>query len=56
MVSLSGAQWLVIRFLRGYFLDHGKAPLNRELKAGTGFSLLELDCPRLRPGAFPGKG
>jgi TusE/DsrC/DsvC family sulfur relay protein len=48
MENLSESQWLVIRFLRNYFLSHGKAPLNRELKAGTGFSLMELE------GLFPG--
>jgi TusE/DsrC/DsvC family sulfur relay protein len=43
MEKLSEAQWLVIRFLRNYFLSQGKAPLNRELKAGTGLSLMELE-------------
>lgn len=40
--------WKVIRFLREYFLYNGRAPLNNQLKKGTGLSLLELE------GLFPG--
>jgi tRNA 2-thiouridine synthesizing protein E len=46
--ELSEAQWRVIRFLRQYFSYHGRAPLNRDLKAGLGLSLMELEC------LFPG--
>lgn len=45
---LSDRQWQVIRFLRDYFSYHGRAPLNRDLKAGLGMSLIELE------GLFPG--
>jgi TusE/DsrC/DsvC family sulfur relay protein len=45
---LSDTQWRVIRFLRDYFFYHGRAPLNRDLKAGLGISLMELEC------LFPG--
>jgi dissimilatory sulfite reductase related protein len=45
--QLGDAQWRVIRFLRDYFFYHGRAPLNRDLKAGLGMSLLELE------GLFP---
>ncbi len=46
--QLSEAQWRVVRFLREYFLYHGRAPLNRNLKEGLGMSLMELE------GLFPG--
>lgn len=39
---LSDLQWRVIRFMRQYFGYHGRAPLNRDLKAGLGMSLAEL--------------
>ena len=41
--DLTEAQWLVIRFLREFFASHARAPLNQQLKAGTGQSLLELN-------------
>ena len=40
---LSEVQWRVIRFLRDYFSYHGRAPLNRDLKAGLNMSLMELE-------------
>jgi tRNA 2-thiouridine synthesizing protein E len=43
MDGLSAVQWRVIRFLRGYYAHNGRAPMNRELKAGTELSLLELE-------------
>jgi dissimilatory sulfite reductase related protein len=46
--KLSDSQWRVIHFLREYFLYNGRAPLNRDLKAGLGMSLMELE------GLFPG--
>jgi tRNA 2-thiouridine synthesizing protein E len=46
--KLSDPQWRVIRFLREYFSYHGRAPLNRDLKAGLGISLMELES------LFPG--
>jgi dissimilatory sulfite reductase related protein len=33
----------VIRFLREYYAYNGRAPLNNQLRKGTGMSLLELD-------------
>ena len=32
-----------VRFLREYYAGNGRAPLNRQLRTGTGMSLLELD-------------
>jgi tRNA 2-thiouridine synthesizing protein E len=46
--TLSENHWRVIRFLRNYYLNQGKAPLARELKAGLGLSLMELES------MFPG--
>jgi len=46
--ELTEAQWAVIRFLRAFYLDQGKAPLNHKLKAGTGLSMMELET------MFPG--
>lgn len=40
---LDAVQWRVLRFLREYYLYHGRAPMNRELKAGTELSLMELE-------------
>jgi dissimilatory sulfite reductase related protein len=48
MEPLSNDQWRVIRFLRDYFSYHGRAPLNRDLKAGLGMTLMEIEC------LFPG--
>lgn len=48
LASLEEKHWRVIRFLREYFLYNGRAPLNNQLKKGTGLSLLELE------GLFPG--
>jgi TusE/DsrC/DsvC family sulfur relay protein len=45
---LSEVQWRVIRFLREYFFYNGRAPLNRDLKAGLAMTLMELEC------VFPG--
>jgi tRNA 2-thiouridine synthesizing protein E len=34
----------VVRFLRDFYAYNGRAPLNNELRKGTGTSLRELDC------------
>jgi len=41
--SLDDVQWRVLRFLREYYQRNGRAPMNRELKAGTELSLVELE-------------
>jgi dissimilatory sulfite reductase related protein len=48
MAGLGEAHWKVINFLRDYYLSRGKAPLNQQLRQGTGLSLLEIE------GLFPG--
>lgn len=45
---LNEDHWLVIRFLRGFYYDNGRAPLNRQLMKGTSMSLLKIE------GLFPG--
>ncbi len=42
--TLSELQWRLIKFFREYFFYHGRAPLNRDLKAGLGMSVMELEC------------
>jgi tRNA 2-thiouridine synthesizing protein E len=46
--KLSDVQWRVVRFIREYYSYNGRAPLNRDLKAGLAMSILELE------GIFPG--
>ena len=48
LVELTETHWKVMRFFREYYLYHGRAPLNRHLKEGTGLSLQTLEA------LFPG--
>jgi TusE/DsrC/DsvC family sulfur relay protein len=48
--ELGDEHWRVIRFFREYYEYNGRAPLNRDIKKGTGMSLLELQ--RLFPGGL----
>lgn len=48
IAELTDMHWKVIRFLREYFLYYGRAPLHRDIKAGLGMTLLELES------LFPG--
>ncbi len=43
MATFSEKHWQVLHFLRDYYASNGKAPLNAELKKGTGMSLMELE-------------
>lgn len=45
--ELEESHWRVIRFFREFYEYNGRAPLNRQIKKGSGFSLLELQ------GLFP---
>ena len=45
---ITDLQWQVIRFLREYYRENGRAPLNRQIKSGTGLSLMEIES------LFPG--
>ena len=48
MTGLNEIQWRIIRFLREYYFQNGRSPLNRQIKQGTGISLLEMEA------LFPG--
>ncbi len=50
LAELSDKHWRVIRFLRQFYSGHGRAPLNSQLKKGTGISLLELE--KMFPGGI----
>lgn len=41
--ALDDVQWRVLRFLRDYYARNGRAPMNRELRAATELSLVELE-------------
>jgi len=41
--SLDELQWQVIRFMREFYFYHGRAPMNRDLKEGTGLTLMALE-------------
>lgn len=42
LADLAEPHWQVLRYLREYYGYHRRAPLNRELRQGTGLSLLFL--------------
>ena len=48
LAELDDTQWRVLRFLRQFYRDNGRAPLNRQLAAGTEMPLLRLES------LFPG--
>ena len=48
LAELTETHWKVMRFFREYYFYHGRAPLNRHLKEGTGLSLQALES------LFPG--
>jgi sulfur relay (sulfurtransferase) DsrC/TusE family protein len=45
---LNAQQWKVLRFIRAYYTQQGKAPLNHHIKAATGINLQEIEA------MFPG--
>lgn len=54
MTELSEVHWRIIAYLREYYLTNGKAPLNSELKKGTGLTIAAIEAcfPRgIRHGA-----
>jgi dissimilatory sulfite reductase related protein len=46
--EMNKTQWMILRFLREYYFENGRAPLNRQIKQGTGISLMEMEA------LFPG--
>ena len=43
ITAVNESQWQVIRFMREFYFYHGRAPMNKDLKEGTGMSLLALE-------------
>ena len=41
--ALSEAHWRVLRFVRNYYLEEGKEPMNHRIKLGTGMSIKEIE-------------
>ncbi len=41
---LDDTQWRVIRFMRKFYFYQGRAPMNKDLKKGTGLSLITLEA------------
>jgi tRNA 2-thiouridine synthesizing protein E len=48
--EMTETHWRIIRFMRDYFANQGRAPLNAHLKSGLGMSLMELE--RIFPGGI----
>lgn len=42
--GLDNIQWRVIRFMRDFYFHQGRAPMNKDLKKGTGLRLMELEA------------
>ena len=43
LIRITDQHWRVVRFLREFYAYHGRAPLNRQLREGTGLSVMELE-------------
>lgn len=43
VTAMSDRQWMVVRFLRTFYAENGRSPLNRVLAKGVGMPLLELE-------------
>jgi TusE/DsrC/DsvC family sulfur relay protein len=50
LAGLDDTQWRVLRFLREFYYENGRSPLNRKIVEGVGMSLLELE--RIFPGGI----
>lgn len=48
ITELNDKHWQIIRFLRNFYCNYGRAPLNRQLAKGTEISLLSIES------LFPG--
>jgi dissimilatory sulfite reductase related protein len=44
LIDLNETQWRILRFLREYYFQNGRSPLNRQIKQGTGISLMEMEA------------
>lgn len=43
LTRITEQHWRVVRFLRDFYAYHGRAPLNRQLREGTGMSVMEME-------------
>ena len=41
--TLSDAHWRVLRFVRTYYLEEGKEPINHRIKLGTGMTIKDIE-------------
>ena len=46
--ALTPVHWRVLRFLRDYYYQNGRSPLNKQLRAGLDMSVAEIEA------LFPG--
>ena len=42
IACITEEHWKVVRFLREFYVYHGRSPLNQQLREGTGVSALEI--------------
>ncbi len=47
---LTEDHWRVLRYIRSYYVQQGKAPMNHEIKTGTGISMMDLE--KMFPGGI----
>ncbi|MEW6137089.1 MAG: TusE/DsrC/DsvC family sulfur relay protein [Thermodesulfobacteriota bacterium] len=52
IAELTELHWRVLRFMRNYYVQNGRAPLNREIRTETGESIMEIE--RVFPGGIRG--
>jgi len=50
LIRITDIHRQVIRFFRDYYAYHGRAPMNREIREGTGMSVMDLE--KLFPGGL----
>jgi tRNA 2-thiouridine synthesizing protein E len=50
LIQITAPHRQVIRFLREFYAYHGRAPLNRQLREGTGLTVMEIE--KLFPGGL----
>ncbi len=48
--TLSDEQWRVLKFIRAYYLEQGKDPMNHKIKQGTGMDVKKIQ--HLFPGGI----
>ena len=42
--ALGEAHWRVLLFVRNYYLEEGKEPMNHKIKLGTGMTIKEIEA------------